>query len=733
MKTLIISLYIFTGFALPVRSLHGQSPSIEISSELQALANEFADETTFNLTENDRVALKLLGYSDKEIDEMTLGAVLDKEGRDKLKNRLKGYADKKAGEIEQGVTSSLVPGLASSVTGLAFASLLGLVVGFKCHSMPSGISFAATSGAWVALEMMIWKGFQINMKDINSLQNATNIPAKVEKKAKRVRKIIEDLERDFAASNQVAYEQFLEDKKPELDEIRAIANELRAFLRRSADEQFGAMRGIQESLALAAETSRKKSRNATVAAAGFTAAAGLAAAEAANILSVSGACFSERKMPLLWDVIPSAYAGFANVGDLDKIGIPLGAGLAAAYLKFEASFADKIFANGSSRAIVFLSMAGIAALAAVKLKEAAKFLDKQAQEIDIFVTSLEARFDDPNTSFPDDAEMIRRVKERLLPSLEDLANELAASEEGQELIDKAKEKIGELQTLNESEIQEILQAEAGESAGDILNSINKFESDSSFREVSGDEFIGRLETSFIDYLISDAFAGALRVRPSCFGRTRNYLVEVPTCSCAKKGTCHKSGFPEKIPMNKKSEFGALVIGSSLLASRSSDFIFWGQPKKGLSGFNKLHKKTSLIRKNTQRVVSTQVKRNIDDTLIASLVNKAREMTYPAIKEGRVLGAGKIHPRILNKKSKKGLAKLPKPPKNMRMLELRKGLQKKLVALKKSGNSSLKGFEQKESAHPGYIYDENSINKDSTKNLFNIIKRRYIEVIKSGRL
>ena len=725
---------------LPVRSLRAQNISgigVDISSDVQELANEFANETTFNLTENDREALKLLGYSDNEIDEMTLGTVLDKEGRHNLMNRLQGYANKKGSEIDQGVSGSLVPGLASAVIGLAFASLLGLVVGFKCHSMPSGITFAATSGAWVGLEMMIWNGFQINMDDINTLQNVTKIPNSVEKKTKRVIKIIDDLEKDFAASNQAEFEQFLEGKKPELDEVKAIANELRSFLRRSADEQFGAMRGIQESLALAAETSKKKSRNATVAVAGYTAAAGLAAAEAANIFSGSGACFSERKLPLLWNAIPSAYAGFASVGDLDKVGIPLGAGLAAAYLKFEASFADKIFANGSSRPIVFLAMAGIAALAAVKLKEAAKFLDKQAQEIDIFVTSIEARFKDSNTSFPDGAEVIRRVKERLLPSLEDLANELANSEQGQELIDQANAKSEELKAefsdLSEKEIQEILQAEAGESSGDILNSINEFESDSSFSGVSGDEFVGRLGTSFIDYFMSEAFAGALQIKPSCFGRTRNYLLEVPNCSCAKKGTCHKSGFPEKIPLKKKSEFGSLVIGSSLLASRSSDLIFWGQPRKGLAGFNKLLKKTRLIKKNTQRVVSSQVKRKIDDSLIASMVNKAREMTYSAIKEGKVLGAGKIHPRVLNKSSNKGLSKLPKLPKNNRMIDLRRDLQSKLVALKKSGNKSLQGFEQRVSVDPGYIYDEKSINKDSTKNLFHIIKKRYIEVMKSGRL
>lgn len=727
--------------------------NIEVSENLQNMANNFSEGVRPELTDNDRVALKLLGYSDAEIDNLSLATIQDEGERDKFTNRLGRYANKKGNEIETGVTQDLVPGLASAVIGLAFASLLGVVVGVRCYNQPSALAFAATSGAWVALEMMIWSGYQIRMKDIETLQNATKIPEYVDKKIAKVRKIIESLERDFKAQNLSDFEAFLESKSSEIDELKAIAKEVRSYLKTAKDRQFGALRSLQESIVLAAETSKKKARNAKVAAIGYTASAGLAAAEGFNLFSGGGKCMVGNQQTLLmdknptsllgmalWKLLPSAQAGFASIGDLDKIGIPLGGGLAAAYLGFEKKFADKIFESAIGRGVIFLAMAGLAYLASTKLEKASQFLEKQANEMDIFVTSVEEKLSTLNASFPDGAELIRELKENLLPEIQEIAQSLKDKEE--ELKNRLiEEGSSQLANLNDQQIKDLINAEEKFSLSDIEKSLNSLPS-APMSDLDSSDFSGKLTTwnMLIDSLIVSAYASPRKFTNqtplSCFQRTRTYLLADEDCSCRAQNRCMKSQYPNNIKMKQKTEFGFFSYKMGSLVSQSSDYIFHGQAMNGLKGFSKAGNLTAKMDLNTRKFLSQKMGKKIDNKVTAKMIAGAFDTIKPGLKDyfkGNK-SVARLSPQISSNYIKTNRGKLVSPKQERNAL--RASLQKRLQFAKSLGNKSLLGFspssnntEKKEI----YDYSKESITRDASKNIFQVIKKRYLIIQSQGRL
>lgn len=731
---------------------------LEISQNLQDLANDFSEDTKPVLTDNDREALKLLGYSDAEIDNLSLASLQDEGERDKFKSRLNSYANKKGSEIEGGVTKDLVPGLASSVIGLAFASLLGIVVGVRCYNQPSAITFAGTSGAWVALEVMIWKGFQIRMDDIQTLQNATKIPAYIEKKIERVKTIIGKLENDFKAKNLSDFEKYLEAKKPEIDELQAIAEEIRVHLKTAKDRQFGALRSLQESLELAAETSKKKSRNAKVAAIGYTVASGLAAAESFNIFTGGGTCVGVTNndrtskndsliAALLWKIIPSAQAGFASVGDLDKIGIPVGGGLAAAYLGFEQKFADKIYNSAVGRGVVFLAMAGIAYLASVKLKKAATFLEKQAKEMDIFVTSIEDKLSALDASFPAGAELIRELKQKLLPEIEEIVAEGLRAREGEiktsiqnGLNDLVQDQIRE-GNISEEQVSELVNSEVQISQSDIQQTLNNL-STSDLSRLDTSDLSGRLTSyhNFIDFLIPNAMASnqsnPLKTPISCFKRTKRFVVADENCSCRAKKSCMQSRYPTKLSMKTKNEFGVFSYQLGALVSRSSNLIFNGQPGKGVQGFSKAGALTSKMNLNARKLLSRKVGKLIDNKVTARTIAGAFETIKPGLSDYFKGNSNntQLNPKVSSQYIKARRKSLVSP--RQERTALRTSLRERLRMAKSLGNKSLLGFSPKvetKNKDEVYNYSKEAIIRDSSKDIFQLIKKRYLIIQSQGRL
>jgi hypothetical protein len=730
----------------------------EISENIMEVANDAASDTKINWTENDREALKLLGYSDAEIDELSLATALDEKDREQFKNRAQNYVNKKKKDVESFARGDLIPGLASSVIGLAFSALLGLVVGFRCHNQPSGVTFAATAGAWVALELMIWKGYQIRKDDFATVSSMGKIPKKLEPQIKKAEKIIKSLESEFKKSGVQNFNTFLDSQKPKVDQLRKIAEEIRDFLNVEKDRQFGALRSIKESIELAAETSRKKARNAKIAAVGYTAAAGLAAAEGANLINAGGTCTgkeptqSYQRNPVLEFLIPTAHAGFATVGDLDKIGIPIGGGLAAAYLGFKQTWGHQIYSTPTGRGITFLAMAGIAAIAAVKLQKAAKFLDQQAKEMGIFVNAIEEKFSGVSVSFPDGDALIQELKDRLLPDLEEIRDGL--SEDAKELEDKIKNdlenRLAEVEgELNEDKLNQLINEETSFTQADVDKDLKEANS-LNFSNLDTSDLKGRLSTEvspqkeknfFFDLFISNAWAktGVLTSPQSCFLRSPRFLIMDENCQCKASKKCNRSMFPSQMKFTKKSEFGPASFQYGALVSRSSDALFWGNPLKGVAGFMKAGAIKKKMELNTRKVLTQTTRKRIDQKLTSVMIGNSFKSIRPGLKDfykGSAKAATpNIDPRLTRRMIQQKKKRVLPPSSNAAAFKA--GLRRRLAMAKALGNESLVGFtarnQPSKSGGRQYNYSKGSITKDASKDLFQVIKKRYLIIQSQGRL
>lgn len=732
--------------------------NLNISQGLQDSVSSSASNIKPSLTNDDRKALKLLGYSDQEIDDLSLGTFTDGDGGETLKNRAKAYAENKKSEVEKEAMGTLVPGLASSVIGLAFASMMGLVVGVRCHNQPSALTFAGTAAAWVGLEIMIWKGYQVRMKDIETLQEAQEIPNVISSKVDRAKKIISDLESRYKANPSGNFEAFLEKHKPQVQKLEEIAKSLRDFLKVAKDRQFGALRSIHESIELAAETSRKKARNATVAATGFAAAAGLAAAEHYNVFNNAGTCSTGKMGSLPWplSLIPSAHAGFATVGDFDKIGIPIGAGLGSAYLGFKQKFADKIYNSAVSRAVVFVAMAGIATLAAVKLNQAAKFLEKQADEMEVFVNVVEDKINRLETTFSNADALVRELKKELLPKIEEIKGKLEESidrvkDKVDEKLAKEKEKVkdfvSQVENIDEDELKRILKEEEL-SSKEIEQQLDGL-SGNNLPKIDTSMFEGRLQGHWMEKVLDLWIAKAYAVSngASCFRRAPTYLIEDPSCLCRGNKSCAQTPFPKNLALKKSDKnlmsFSQMAFSVGSLVNQSSNAIMAGVPKRGLAGFERAQGLFGKLNRGSIGLIGNALKQNYNPTIISQSVKVALSTTKPALKDYyQRKGSIRVKPksslaRIKNNSkdilglSSQDLDFRASEKENDRESRMRESLRKKLMALKALGNPSVQKFKANPSG--GYDYSGESINKDSSKSLFDVIKKRYLIIQSQGRL
>ncbi len=716
---------------------------VDFSQNLQDIINGHASKP-LHLSENDKEALKLLGYSDQEINSLTLGDLGDKEEQNKLNQRVNSYANKKNSEISEGVEKDVVPGLASAVIGLAFSSLLGVVIGMKCSNQPSALVFAGTSAAWAALEMMIWKGYKINMKDIETLMNATEIPAKITKDVEEMKAIVKSVESDIRNTSADNYDTVFARNKDKLKKLKEKAQSLREYLNRAKDSQFGAIRRIQESLELAAETSEKKSKNAKIAAIGFTTAAGVATAETFKAFGDGGKCFAKTDSfnykiinDLISIFIPTAHAAFANVADLDKIGIPLGAGLGAAYVHFEKSFANQIFNSAPSRAAIFLSMAGIAYYASVKLKKASEFLYKQAREMDVFATSVEEGLTKVNNGFDSIQDLIYEIKDGLLPAYNQLVENIKNNEKLQKVISSIKAEANNVvNSVSTSDVEELVKKELSENEGEIQATIDKGKNE--LGNISSSEYLSKSVSYFdyLDFLIPSATASftGLSLKPSCFKRGRYYPVMDDDCSCKKGNRCMSSRFPSKINLKVKGDFINLVTKTGFNVSQANDFILSGNPKHGLAMYKKLSSRTSKIEKSSLALLNKKSKL-INSKGILTLVKKIRNSTKEGL--GEYYRSSRGRPSSLAS----GAIKIPIEQREKEILSpVLEKLRDDIRVAKKLGNSSLSRFNiesiprgSNNMNEDAYNYAQETIISDPSVDIFMMIKKRYMQVHADGRL
>lgn len=717
-----------------------------LSDELKNFATNANNFVTLKLSENDRESLRILGYSNDEIDSLDANSFTDKTQTNKLKNRLNSYADSKSKEIDDGVMKELVPGLAASVIGLSFASLLGIVIGFRCSSVPSALAFTGTSAAWVALEMMIWKGYDINMKDIKTLQEASKIPDRVKSKVNRIKAIVESLESGFKSSGLANYEGFLEQKDSEIGELKSIVEEIKIYLRSQKDKQFGSLKSIQKSISLAAETSRKKAKNAKIAAIGYTASAGIAAAEAFSAFGLAASCtresvtLLEKTLSLLF---PSAHAGFASVGDLDKIGIPVGAGLAAAYLAFEQKFADKIYANPTSRAVVFSAMAGIAFLAATKLKKAADFLEKQAHEMSVFTKTVEDAIEGKQVKFTSLTSLVLSLKEDLLPKVQKIIETAKVKKEELEqlvtMIEDGAEDIKEgkidLAKKLESQINSKVESELSDSKGEVAAQIEEAKS-SLETQIPAEDFLSLNKNSqLLDLMIPRAHAASapFAIPRSCFRRTRTFLTMDESCSCSKEKKCAKSYFPTNLKVPAKSPYIKELVEAALATNQANNLILSRRADQGSKLYQGVGKNVKRIETITNQLISKKLKAPFGAAQASQMVLVATRSTKDALKEiysqqtrrAPLLSARGSLPAGVN-------IDLDAIKRENTRSKLREHFR--LAALIKKYPGSF-GSDSKSSAPniDQFNYSNNTIIQDSEKDLFEVIRLRYLKIYTGHRL
>lgn len=747
--SLILSINLFlasatTSFALDIDSelskLSGEQLEVlkgnSLSDELKNYVGDTSNFVSLRLSDNDKEALKILGYSDDEISALSF----DSDELDRLKNKSDKYLDQKSVEIEKGVTRDLIPGLTSAVIGLGFASMLGLVVGVRCRSMPSALAFAGTSAAWVGLEMSIWKGYQIEMDDIKTLQNAGKIPEKVEAEIARIKKLVKSLGDGFKVSGLDDFEAYLKTKESEINELKAIAVNLKDYLKNIKDKQFGALRSLQKSLELAAETSEKKARNAKIAAIGFGASAGVAVAEAFNVFGASGNCLTktsshfERVLGLFF---ATAHAAFANVADLDKIGIPVGAGLGAAYLLFEKKFADKIYASGTSRAVVFTSMAGLAYLASSKLKKSAEFLRKQAHEMDVFTTVVEDALKGKQVDFTSASELIDSLKQDLLPKVEaliDTAKEKIPSEEElKELAAGVKDDVKAKASEFEDTIKHELDLKASEIAAAITEAKEKVDV-----KFNTEDFSSKLNsTSMLNWLIPEAHANipsALQIPRSCFRLSGGWPMMDESCGCGKTKSCARAYFPNNLQVRSNAQFGNEVVKTALALNRANNLILHRKADEGAAIYQQASQSVYKIEAANAQLLSQKLNSPYGAPQVAAVVVAALQSTKEALpgvfaKRGQSLtpySAGDNRTNAMAQKFKQIKRE------NVRS-KLRTHL--KLAALLAQGavGGSIAHASESDHGQREYNYSKNTIIEDTSKNLFEAIRLRYLKIYTSDRL
>lgn len=715
------------------------------SDELKEFATNANTYIDLKLSDNDKEALRILGYDNDEINSLDASTFQDKAEREKMAGRLSNYADSKSSEIDKGVMKQLVPGLAASVIGLSFAALLGIVVGIRCSSVPSALAFAGTSVAWVGLEMMIWKGYNINMKDIKSLQEATKIPDKVKAKINRIKAIVEKLESTFKESGLEDYELFLAQNDAEIKELKATVEEIREYLRSQKDKQFGALKSVQKSIALAGETSRKKAKNAKIAAIGYTASAGVAAAEAYSAFGLAATCSTDSKgflNNLFSILIPSAYASFASVGDLDKIGIPVGAGLAAAYLSFEMKFADKIYANALPRAGVFTAMAGIAFLAATKLKKAADFLDKQAHEMEVFTQTVEDAIEGKQVKFSSLSSLVISLKEDLLPKIEKIIETAQAKkedldqlktmvEEGAKDIESGKIDIA---TEVQKKIDETVESDTGESVQAIKDQIEEAKSNFDTQIPSTDFTVIKPKQDFFDFILPRAHAASspYAIPQSCFKRTRTFLLMDQDCSCIKDKRCAKSYFPNNLKVPDKSPFVKELVEAAMATNKANNLILSKRVDQGSKMYGAIGNQVKRIETITNQLLSKKLKTPFGADQTSKMVSIANKSTKDALRE--MFSSKAKQSPILSKN-----ASLPEGV-NFDLDGIkRENTRSKLREHFRLANliSRYPGsFGKKTDSKPNidqFNYSKNTIIQDSDKDLFEVIRLRYLKIYTGHRI
>ncbi|MBL6990365.1 MAG: hypothetical protein ISR65_11325 [Bacteriovoracaceae bacterium] len=321
--------------------------------QLEALANELtpaqqvavmeqfpeiAENVSVNLSDDEIDALKTIGFTDSEIEDMKTNGI----SPERISNQMNVYKDK---QLEKSKT------LGKKITGLMVMSMISMVavsmiaiLAYKSCPQAWSVRIYGLSGlAYLAQEMLNWNGFKqaLEQSDMGDTPNA----------------------------------------------------------------QVDSLKSCKEAVRSAAQTSRKKATAALTAGIGFAAASAFALYEstlppgpATTCEGITGdptALFQNNNLlnKLESILLPNAHA--FSAGDLDKLGIVAGGGIAMAIIHLAKDMMPKVkkmFKQPQTRAILFGAHSMLAYFVWKGFSDVAKMCDDIADEYEGLENALRTRF-----------------------------------------------------------------------------------------------------------------------------------------------------------------------------------------------------------------------------------------------------------------------------------------------------------------------------------------------------
>lgn len=712
-----------------------------VQSDLKNKVIEAAAGDFLELTDEEKNVLSRMGMSDSEIDSIDF--VNDPSGsKDKLVGHINKYASDKQNEVKDTVMQDAVPGLGASILGLTFSTFLGPLVGIKCWSQTSAKVFAGTSVAWLGLEMMSWNNYKIKLEELSNLGNTAKVSQEARLLAVEIQSLYNQIKTKMNESKIDSIEEagdiadenlvFIETK---IGELREAVQRFQKEFMKFSDDQIGALGKLRDSIALIRDNTNKKVKNATIAAAGFVTSSGIAFAEQYNLIgSAGGKCVgaggaapSTSFNPLEF-FIPSAHAGAKEVAasNFDKLGIPIGGGLLAAYLGFKMKFLNAIYASGTSRGITFGVMAGIAGVAAWKMKEFVKYLSEQISLIDDLISAFKKRITKTDDLISKGDRFLQFVEQIVLPQVREVVNQV------DDLVDDLSDKVNDYKDQIEGQVEEVKgQIEEGKDQVDEIKSDLEGQANDLKDEVNDklDEVQNSLpdpQSSLFNYLIGSLLdtAHAAKSRGGqCLYGFQNMQLD-KHCICRKKNKC--TNIKLGSIKGKKSDMTKKLIEKSHQITTGLKYLSNGMPSKADRYFSKVVSERKYMDQINDYFIKKINKKGFDKSYYAKMANQeiaklepiGREMAgksyAPTRKLMRRTGFNK-KARARNNMSNEALVKL----KNIMLLKDFLDNKRGRPSHKRGKSDSLA-----EMSESDLIQGLNDIEEDKNKDIFKIISRRY---------
>ena len=473
------------------------------------------------LTREEKRVLENIGMSDDEIKSIDF-INKPEASKNSIGKQVNSFVGKKQEEAKDILMQDAIPGLGASVLGLTFSTFLAPLVLMKCWSQTSAKVFGITGVAWVGLELMSWNNYKFEYEEISKLGDTQKVSKEVQEIAQKIIRIYNEIQDKMNAMNIVSIDQassvidgnlqFLQDK---VSELRVLVKQFQKQFVQFSDDQINIMTKLRDSFVLIRDHTKNKVKNASIAGVGFATASALAFAEKFNLIGAAGGrCVANEGISSnrngdflnLSDIFfPPAIAGAKEfaMSNFDKLGIPIGGGILAAYLIFKAKFMNPIISSSLSRGITFGIMAGIAGVAAWKMKEFVKYLDEQIKLIDDILAAFRRRVGKTEDLIDRGDDFLQFVEQIIIPQARTVVNQVGKLVDG--INTQFKNYKSEIQPILDDKVKELKDKygdnlekidELKDKYGDDLEKIDEF------KDEYGDnvEKIDKLEDEYGDDL-----------------------------------------------------------------------------------------------------------------------------------------------------------------------------------------------------------------------------------------